>query len=664
MNKEPGKPDPLRPAAEAEFAHAPQAKLKPRPAEELLHELQVHQIELEMQNEQLRQAQVALEESRDRYVDLYEFAPVGYLTLAATGQIKEANLTCSSLFRMERNRLLRHRFGTFVAPEYRDRWNRLFAEVLRQSGASECEMLLKSGEEKYFYARLNCVCLIKEGAVPVVRITLTDISLLRQAEEAMREWQRFVECAHWGMNIGRVEDRVIRLANPAFARMHGYTLEELHGIKADNLYAPESRADIPKIAEILSSAGCYAFECVRLRKDGSTFSAVVDVATVDDADGKAVYVASVTDITERKRADELLRNSKKEIEDLYNNAPCGYHSLDKDGNICLMNDTELSWLGYTRDEVIGKMKWPDFLTPESLLIFQETFPKLIQQGFARDIEIEMIRKNGTVLVGLVNAAAIYDPGGNFMMSRSTVTDITGRKRMERQMRSLHTHLQTVREEEKASIAREIHDDLGGTLTALKMESYRLAEELSADENAAPLLGHIESMAHLIDNAVNVTRRVITGLRPTILDDFGLSAALEWQAAQFGKRTGIECRVNCVVGEGRGKKLDRIRSINLFRIFQEALTNVLRHSSASRVEVEFHHDDEEVLLSISDNGCGMEEKPADDSIHYGMLGMTERIDQLGGKIKFNSPPGGGFSVEISLPLPASNTKAGNTKKGKT
>ena len=164
--------------------------------------------------------------------------------------------------------------------------------------------------------------------------------------------------------------------------------------------------------------------------------------------------------------------------------------------------------------------------------------------------------------------------------------------------------------------------------------------------------------------MSVTRRVITGLRPTILDDFGLSAALEWQAAQFGKRTGIECRVNCVVGEGRGKKLDRIRSINLFRIFQEALTNVLRHSSASRVEVEFHHDDEEVLLSISDNGCGMEEKPADDSIHYGMLGMTERVDQLGGKIKFNSPPGGGFSVEISLPLPASNTKAGNTKKGKT
>ena len=168
---------------------------------------------------------------------------------------------------------------------------------------------------------------------------------------------------------------------------------------------------------------------------------------------------------------------------------------------------------------------------------------------------------------------------------------------------------------------------------------------------------------MIDNAVNVTRRVITGLRPTILDDFGLLAALEWQAAQFQKRTGIECLVNCVACEGCEKKLDRIRSINLFRIFQEALTNVSRHSSASHVEVEFHHDDEEVSLSISDNGRGMGEKPADDSIHYGMLGMTERANQLGGKVKFSSPPGGGFNVEISLPLDAGDIQTGRTKKRK-
>jgi len=211
---------------------------------------------------------------------------------------------------------------------------------------------------------------------------------------------------------------------------------------------------------------------------------------------------------------------------------------------------------------------------------------------------------------------------------------------------LTAHLQTVREEEKANLAREIHDDLGGTLTALKMEIYRLAREIPESGKSKSLLDRIASMSQLLDSAVNVTRRVITGLRPAILDDLGLLAALEWQAVQFNKRTGIECRVNCIEDKG---KLDKQRSIVLFRIFQEALTNILRHSGASRVEAEFHHSDDKVALSIRDNGCGV---PANHTIaptSFGIRGMTERVEQLGGNIKFDSPPGGGFIITVVLPL---------------
>ncbi|MDO8813711.1 MAG: PAS domain S-box protein [Gallionella sp.] len=536
MNNKPDKPNQLRAAAEAQLAHDHVHAPKPRPAEELQHELQVHQIELEMQNETLRQAQVALEESRDRYMDLYEFAPVGYLTLTDKGMISEINLTGSSLLKVERNKLLHQRFASFIAQKHRDRWNHLFVSMVREPGVKSCELALKNGIGESFHAYLDCIYLVTGDKPPVVRITLTDITQLRQAEQAMREWQIFIENAHWGMAIGSLEDRTIKLANPAYARMHGYSVEELHGTKADLLYAPESRVNLPYYVECLHKDGRYSFECARLRKDGSVFPAMVDIAIIDSADGQVTTIVSVK-------------------------------------------------------------------------------------------------------------------------------DITARKQQEQQVRDLYAHLLTVREEEKTSMAREIHDDLGGTLTALKMESYRLAEELAAHREAAPLLEHIESMAQLIDNAVNVTRRVITGLRPTILDDFGLPTALEWQAAQFHKHSGIECRVNCVAGEGSEKKPDKIRAINLFRIFQEALTNVARHSSASRVEVEFHHGDGEILLSISDNGRGMPEKCADDPIHYGILGMTERVDQLGGRIKFGSPPGGGFSVTVSLPLPVGNTKSDNTKEGK-
>jgi len=265
-------------------------------------------------------------------------------------------------------------------------------------------------------------------------------------------------------------------------------------------------------------------------------------------------------------------------------------------------------------------------------------------------EIEIIRKDSTAFTGLVNATAIYDSGGNYVMSRSTIIDITERKRAKRRMQDLSAHLQTVREEEKASIAREIHDDLGGTLTALKMEAYWLAEELSAIKETEPLLKHVELMSQLTENAVNVTRRVITGLRPTILDDLGLLAALEWQAEQFRKHTGIGCRVN---GIDDKVKLDSQYAIVLFRIFQESLTNVARHSGASRVEVEFHGGYDEVMLSISDNGRGLPEGHTVASGSYGMRGMSERVEQLGGRISFGSPPGGGFSVTVILPLPIEN-----------
>ena len=136
------------------------------------------------------------------------------------------------------------------------------------------------------------------------------------------------------------------------------------------------------------------------------------------------------------------------------------------------------------------------------------------------------------------------------------------------------------------------------------------------------------MSQLINDASGITRRIITGLRPTILDDLGLLAALEWQAGQFHKLSGIECRVNCIGDKGG---LDQPRSIALFRILQEALTNVTRHSGASRVEIEFHHSDEEVVMSVIDNGRGMTENRTDAPIPYGILGMCERAEHLGGNI---------------------------------
>ena len=205
------------------------------------------------------------------------------------------------------------------------------------------------------------------------------------------------------------------------------------------------------------------FQCDLAAQPGMQFNAIVSpyhhfgffIFQVDDLDVFNVYKPFINNLANyvalslenrqqrdllQKARDELenkvaerteeLRASNEEIKDLYNNAPCGYHSLDKDGLIILINDTELRWLGYSRDEIVGKVRFRDFLTSNSLKLFEEKFPVFKERGWVSDLEFEMIRKDGTLLPVLLNATAIKDSDGNYVMSRSTIFDNTERKRAE------------------------------------------------------------------------------------------------------------------------------------------------------------------------------------------------------------------------------------------
>ena len=200
-------------------------------------------------------------------------------------------------------------------------------------------------------------------------------------------------------------------------------------LQSDGQYSAEKAL---KMFESAWREGSNFYEWTHMRIDGRSFAAEVMLTRMEH-DGQAAVQVTVRDISGRKRTEKLLRKSSEETEDLYNNAPCGYHSLDSNGVIRRINDTELAWLGYSRDEVVGRMKWPELLTSASQQAFRHDYPRFKKQGFTRDFEIELMRKDGTILVGLVNASAIYDSGGKYVMSRSTVLDITERKIMEKEI---------------------------------------------------------------------------------------------------------------------------------------------------------------------------------------------------------------------------------------
>ena len=218
---------------------------------------------------------------------------------------------------------------------------------------------------------------------------------------------------------------------------------------------------------------------------------------------------------------------------------------------------------------------------------------------------------------------------------------------EENLRALATHLQSVREEERIHIAREIHDELGQALTGLKFELNTFAKHFENDD-AAARQDKQQTLNVAIDRIINSVRRIASGLRPEVLDEIGLAAAFDWQAREFQRRTGIRCHVNI---PARFSDPDKDRSTALFRIFQELLTNVARHANATRVNVALSEGEEALALCVEDNGRGIKETEAQSPRSLGFLGLRERVLAFGGSIDVKGDEGKGTRVCVSIPVTA-------------
>lgn len=254
------------------------------------------------------------------------------------------------------------------------------------------------------------------------------------------------------------------------------------------------------------------------------------------------------------------------------------------------------------------------------------------------------------LISLLNK--MIDTLQRTMISRDNLArEINVRKRAElklmqsnKQLQNLSAHLQSIREEERTNVAREIHDELGQSLTALKIDLFWLHKRLL--ENNSVLLEKSETMLNLINAIILTVQRISEKLRPGLLDDLCLAAAIEWRAAEFQKRTGIECKTTI---NPEDLNMERELSTAVFRIFQEALTNVSRHAKATAVRVVLKEDPEKLLLIVEDNGKGITKKQISDSKAYGLIGMRERSLFCGGEIKISGLHGKGTKVTLTIPL---------------
>ena len=359
------------------------------------------------------------------------------------------------------------------------------------------------------------------------------------------------------------------------------------------------------------------------------------------ANSQTEAVNQALELRVQERTVEL-RESEERFRSLSNASLEGIMIHDQ-GVILDANLAFARLFGYKQpEELIGKNGLECLLSPESRASIHERLQQRKEKG---PLEVTGIRKDGTVFVAETDSRLVKYLGHD--ASIVSWRDITERKlaqeerqRSMEQLRSLAARLQSVREEERKRVAREIHDQLGQVLTAIKIDLSGLVRELPANQG-----DRTSSILKLVDETIQSVRRISTELRPGILDDLGLVDAVEWAGEDFEARTGTKCRLNLPEDD---ISIDPEQATAVFRIFQETLTNVARHADASEIEVRLAKDDRDLTLEVHDNGGGIPEDKLSNGESLGILGMRERALLLGGELTISGAPGEGTTVRLRIP----------------
>jgi PAS domain S-box-containing protein len=435
----------LRADAEAHLVDHSEAgaRIRQRTAEELLHELQVHQIELELQNEELRRAQQIIEESRDRYLNLYDFAPIGYLTLSHADVIIETNLSGAELFGLTRKALLNRRFANMISPEDAAYWASQYTNTMSHAEKQSCELALRRADGSLFQARLDCLRMERGGEFPVALIAITDISNIRIAQQLAG----VVESAMDGI-VSVDENHHIVLFNPAAEHMFGLPAAQALGLPLDALLPENSRASHAENIRSFARTGMrsrnleYRSGLYGRRANGELFPIEASISQVE-AQGHRLFTVILRDITERKQAEAALLQERDTIRNILQTVEAIILALDAEGSIILINRKGCDLLGWSESELIGK-DWFTTCLPQNPQV--EEVREIFRKAQAADMasseyyENPVLTRSGEVRLIAWHNSTIRDAEGKVIAALSAGEDITERRRDEVALRETQADL--------------------------------------------------------------------------------------------------------------------------------------------------------------------------------------------------------------------------------
>lgn len=474
-----------------------------------------------------------------------------------------------------------------------------------------------------------------------------DITERKRAEEALQEseekYRQLFTTISDAILLLDTETMSILDINESALTLYGYSKDEFINMKLSALTAEPEKTEI-------SIKGTISGEIKRIplryhkKKDGTVFP--VEISSGLFALGNRKIVCGVMrDITSKINAEKALIESNEKARALLNATTDAAALLDKHGIMLDINNTYAQRFHNNKDELLGTCVW-DLFPSEVTEARRANVKKVFETG----LPINMTDERQGVW-NFTNIYPVFDPDGKVARVAVFAHDITEQKLAEdelkksrEQLRELSKYQQSAIEQERTKIAREVHDDLGQTLTAIKMDLSWLKSRIH--KNQKKLIKKAGSTIDLVDGTIRSVKRIISELRPGLLDDLGLAAAVEWQAEDFHNRTGIHVEVRISPSEFN---LDNDLSTSIFRIFQESLTNVARHSQATEAKTTMIMKDNKIKLNVIDNGIGITEEQIAGRDSFGLMGIKERAHMFGGKVEISGVPGKGTTITVSFPV---------------
>ncbi|MBN1547031.1 MAG: PAS domain S-box protein [Syntrophaceae bacterium] len=446
-----------------------------------------------------------------------------------------------------------------------------------------------------------------------------------------------------------LQDKCFRYVNPHIREYAGYSEEEMLSMDPPSIIHPADRKLARKNAiRMLKGQRFSPYEFRILTKDGRVKWIMETVKSIQ-YQGRRAVLGNSMNTTEQKEARsrlEELEALESSILDAIPHAVIGLHNR----LFIFANNAVEQVFGWRPEELIGKNVRLLYRSNEDYDEIARRFYTALETRRTYSTEFPARRKDGREILCLMNASRI----GEVLRERRIVVtyeDITEQKKAQQeletsreQLRNLSLHLQSIREEERTRIAREIHDELGQSLTALKMDISWLGNRIAVTN--PPLQKKTGYMSKLIDSTIDTVHRISSDLRPGLLDDLGLVAAIEWQTQDFQRRCGLPCRAELSI-EDEG--IDRQLATAVFRILQETLTNVIRHADASEVTVRLFEKNAALVLEVADNGRGVTRAQIEDPRSFGLIGMRERVHPWGGSVAIEGKENQGTQVTVTVPL---------------